>query len=83
MNTTRNNSPKQDKDNIPADLNDSDESLENKEQGLPPVGAENFDDAGDLDGLQLGLATAPKENFSDATKILSKDGDEVTKGSHG
>ena len=38
-------------------VGDTDEKEERNEQGLPDVSAENLDDAGDIEGLQLGLAT--------------------------
>jgi hypothetical protein len=41
----------------PDDENRQPENPEREASGLPDVEAENFDDQGDLEGMQLGMAT--------------------------
>ncbi|MDF2431944.1 MAG: hypothetical protein JWP44_1575 [Mucilaginibacter sp.] len=81
MNKQGNDTVKSNEGNIkPGGENTLLKNPEKEASGLPDINAENFDDQGDIEGMQLGMATHREaDSMNTEQQTLSSDHDKVSK----
>ena len=65
-------------DRLPRE-NHEDEVVRTNENGVPDIDAENFDDAGDIEGIQLGLlSNEVPDNAADQDQTLPSEQEKLS-----